>query len=110
MPHWTQEQLVTTLTYWAGILPGLDRYAGSNNGERIIQFCQASVERRGRQRWSKETEETAKDDDHREMCFSSGLGEDDSFQAKRRQAGALLKDLDKSLGQLENMVENKRKH
>ena len=75
-----------------------------------MQFCQASVERGGRQRWSKETEETAKDDDQREMCLMSGFGEEDSFHAKRRQAGALLKDLDKSLGQLENMVENKRKH
>ena len=49
--------------------------------------------------------------DHEEPTHNlNNHEEDDTFHAKRRQAGALLKDLDVSLGQLEGMVEKKRMH
>jgi len=72
---------------------------------------QASVERGSRSRWSKEGElrKTDRIEDQKDKVISNGYEDEDEFRTKRRQAGALLKDLDLSLGQLENMVENKKK-
>ena len=48
--------------------------------------------------------------DHEAKNETPSDEEEESFRLKRRQAGALLKDLDSSLDQLEVMVENQKKH
>ena len=77
----------------------------------FLFYYQASVERGGWSRWSKEKDggHVGMGNKNNEEVVANSHEQGDSFEAKRRQAGALLKDLDLSLGQLENMVETKKK-